>query len=67
MIRLAGVKFEKVVKRSPRLGESQHFLSEDSHNCLEVAVREQKAEAENADVCDISAPRPVAADPDVSV
>jgi hypothetical protein len=64
MIRLAGIKFEKVVKRSPRLGDSQHFFSEDSHNCLETAVRAQKAEDENADVCDISAPEPVAADPD---
>eukprot|EP00966_Prymnesium_polylepis_P233607 5403353-Prymnesium_polylepis.1 len=64
MIRLAGIKFEKVVKRSPRLGDSQHSFSEDSHNCLESAVRYQKAEAENEDVRDISAPRPVAAEPD---
>ena len=54
MIRLAGIKFEKVVKRSPRLGDSQHFLSEDSHNALKGAVRDQKAEAENAAVRDIS-------------
>jgi hypothetical protein len=63
MIRLAGIKFEKVVKRSPRLGDSQHFFSEDSHNCLAALVRDQKAEAENAAVRDISPP--VAADPDV--
>ena len=34
MIRLSGLKFEKVVKRSPRLGDSQYFLGEDSHNLV---------------------------------
>ena len=39
MIRLAGLKFVKVVKRSPRLGDSQYFLNEDTHNTLESCVR----------------------------
>jgi hypothetical protein len=39
MIRLPGIKFEKVVKRSPRLGDSQYFQSEDSHNMIESCVR----------------------------
>ena len=41
MIRLSNVKFDKVVKRSPRLGDSQYFLSEDTHNMLESCVRDQ--------------------------
>ena len=41
MIRLSGIKFEKVVKRSPRLGDSQYFLSEDTHNMIEACVRDQ--------------------------
>ena len=41
MIRLSGLKFEKVVKRSPRLGDSQYFLSEDTHNMIEACVRDQ--------------------------
>ena len=39
MIRLSNIKFEKVVKRSPRLGDSQYFLSEDTHNMIESCVR----------------------------
>ena len=41
MIRLSNVKFDKVVKRSPRLGDSQYFLSEDTHNMIESCVRAQ--------------------------
>ena len=41
MIRLSNIKFEKVVKRSPRLGDSQYFLSEDTHNMIESCVRAQ--------------------------
>ena len=52
MIRLAGLKFDKVVKRSPRLGASEHFLGEDTHNRLEGCVRDQAA-ADN--VIDITA------------
>jgi pyruvate/oxaloacetate carboxyltransferase len=61
MIRLAGIKFDKVVKHSARLGggaaegSSLHYLGEDTHNCLGALVRDQKAEAENAAVVDISA------------
>ena len=60
MIRLPGLKFDKVVKHSKRLGGgaaagfSLHYFDEDSHNRLEALVREQKA-AENETVCDISA------------
>ena len=52
MIRLAGLKFDKVIKRSPRLGASEHFLGEDTHNRLEGCVRDQAA-ADN--VIDITA------------
>ena len=48
MIRLASIKFDKMVKRSPRLGDSQYFLGEDTHNMIESSVRivaQQKAEA----------------------
>ena len=41
MIRLQGVKFDKVLKRSPRLGETMYFLGEDAHNLLEGCVRDQ--------------------------
>ena len=44
MIRLKGIKFTKVVKRSPRLGDSEFFFDEDSHNLLEGLVRDQQAE-----------------------
>ena len=68
MIRLAGIKFEKVQKHSRRLapnaadlegrwdsplGADQHYLSEDSHNCFEALVRDNQAE--NVRVRDISA------------
>ena len=58
MIRLAGIKFDKTVKHSKRLGGgaaegfSMHHFGEDSHNCLEALVRDQKAES--ARVRDIS-------------
>ena len=42
MIRLNGIKFEKVVKRSPRLADSEFFLGEDVHNLIEGCVRDQK-------------------------
>ena len=42
-IRLAGIRFDKVVKRSPRLGFSQFYLGEDTHNRLENCVRVQVA------------------------
>ena len=41
MIRLSSIKFDKVVKKSPRLGDSQYFLGEDSHNMIEGCVRDQ--------------------------
>lgn len=41
MIRLSGLKFEKVLKRSPRLGDTMYSLSEDTHNMLEGCVRDQ--------------------------
>ena len=41
MIRLSSLKFDKVVKRSPRLGDTQFFLSEDTHNMIESCVRLQ--------------------------
>eukprot|EP00966_Prymnesium_polylepis_P212157 4914289-Prymnesium_polylepis.1 len=58
MIRLAGIKFDKVVKHSSRLGSGRdltgredstleadvHYFGEDSHNCLEALVRDQKEE-----------------------
>ena len=40
MIRLPGISFEKVVKRFPRLCDSQFFFSEDSHNLLDGLARE---------------------------
>ena len=43
MIRLSGIRFDKVVKRSPRLGFSEFYLGEDTHNRLENCVREQVA------------------------
>ena len=52
LIRLKGIKFDKVVKRSPRLGDSQYFFGEDSHNSLDALVRLQ--EEEKARVQDIS-------------
>ena len=42
MIRLKGIKFEKTVKKSPRLGNSLFYLGEDCHNMLEGCVRDQK-------------------------
>ena len=44
MIRLSGIKFVQIVKRSPRLGDSQYFFSEDSHNLLDGLAREQRNE-----------------------
>ena len=41
IIRLNGIKFDKVVKRSPRLGDSQYFLGEDTNNLIEACVRDQ--------------------------
>ena len=51
MIRLAGIKFDKVVKHSKRLGggaaegASMYTFGEDSHNCLEALVRDQRDES----------------------
>ena len=48
---MASIKFDKMVKRSPRLGDSQYFLGEDTHNMLESSVRvmaQEKAAAEAA-------------------
>ena len=42
MIRLSGLKFEKVQRASPRLGNSLFYLSEDTHNVIESCVRDQK-------------------------
>eukprot|EP00966_Prymnesium_polylepis_P057151 1323730-Prymnesium_polylepis.1 len=42
MTRLSGIKFVQIVKRSPRLGDSQYFLSEESHNMLDGLAREQR-------------------------
>jgi hypothetical protein len=41
LIRLSSLQFVKVVKRSPRLGDSQYFLDEDTHNMIESCVRDQ--------------------------
>ena len=48
MIRLSGIKFVQIVKRSPRLGDSQYFFSEDSHNLLDGLAREQRDEEARA-------------------
>merc|ERR1712194_119233 len=40
-IRLRNIKFDKVVKKSPRLGATQYYLGEDLHNMLEGCVRDQ--------------------------
>ena len=42
MIRLSGLKFEKVQRASHRLGNSLFYLSEDTHNVIESCVRDQK-------------------------
>lgn len=44
MIRLSGIEFVQTVKRSPRLGDSQYFFSEESHNLLDGLAREQRDE-----------------------
>ena len=44
-IRLANLKWDKVIKRSARFGDSQYFLGEDAHNMLESCVREQPADS----------------------
>ena len=46
MIRLGGIKFDKIVKHSARLGggSSLFYLGEDSHNCFEALVRDQNAD-----------------------
>ena len=54
MIRLKGIKFDKVVKRYPRLGESQFFFGEDSHIALEALVRIQSAKDAGERANDIS-------------
>lgn len=41
MIRLSSIKFDKVVKKSPRLGDSLYLLGEDSHNMIEGCLRDQ--------------------------
>ena len=46
MIRLSSIKFDKVVKKPPRLGDSLYLLGpkllgEDSHNMTEGCVRDQ--------------------------
>ena len=46
MIRLSGIKWDKVIKRSPRLGDTQYFLSEDWHNTLTSCVRAQPEQEE---------------------
>ena len=56
MIRLSGIKFEQIVKRSPRLVDSHYFFSEQSHNLLDGLAREQRDE--EARVRDISATAP---------
>ena len=43
MIRLPGLKFDKTVRSSPRLGHALFYLGEDMHNLLEGCVRDQKA------------------------
>ena len=47
MIRLSTIMFDKVIKRSPRLGDSQYFLSEDTHNMIESCVRDQARECDD--------------------
>ena len=43
MIRLSTIKWDNVIKRSPRLGHSEYFLGEDTHNMIEACVRDQNA------------------------
>ena len=50
MIRLPNIKFDKVVKRSPRLGDSQFFLSEDTHNVIESCVRVMHAQQQEQEL-----------------
>ena len=50
MIRLPNIKFDKVVKRSPRLGDSQFFLSEDTHNMIESCVRVMHAQQQEQEL-----------------
>ena len=46
IIRLSNLKFDKVIKRSRRLGESEFYLGEDTHNMIESCVRAQPEDAE---------------------
>ena len=43
MIRLSTIKWDKVDKRSPRLGQTLYYLGEDTHNMIEACVRDQVA------------------------
>ena len=43
MIRLSTIRWDKVDKRSPRLGQTLYFLGEDTHNMIEGCVRDQNA------------------------
>ena len=45
----ANIKFDKVVKRPPRLGDSQFFLSEDTHTMIESCVRVMHAQWQERD------------------
>ena len=43
MIRLSTIRWDKVDKRSPRLGQTLYYLGEDTHNMIEGCVRDQNA------------------------
>ena len=43
MIRLSTIRWDKVDKRSPRLGQTLYYLGEDTHNMIEACVRDQDA------------------------
>jgi hypothetical protein len=41
MIRLSTIVWDKIDKRSPRLGQTLYYLGEDTHNLIEAYVRDQ--------------------------
>lgn len=43
MIRLSTIVWDKIDKRSPRLGQTLYYLGEDAHNLIEAYVRDQDA------------------------
>ena len=43
MIRLSTLRWDKIDKRSPRLGQTLYYLGEDTHNMIQACVRDQDA------------------------